>query len=58
MIECNKIYNQIGNYKYFNIIDNKHTCIRNDIVFKQYCLKAESLNFETLKDKFSEYEIL
>ena len=58
MTECDNTYTQIDNYKYFNIIDNKYICVKNDADPNQYCLNGKSLNFETSKDEYSEWEIL
>jgi hypothetical protein len=56
MENCEKIYNGDDRYKYFDIIDNKHICVKYNLDSRK-CLNGENLRFLTLKNEYSEWKI-
>ncbi|KAL6635770.1 hypothetical protein LY90DRAFT_509009 [Neocallimastix californiae] len=57
IINCNDADQQINHHIHFNIVDNKHICIKNKEDPRDYCLDASTLNFETNKSDYSKWII-
>jgi len=54
---CDKVYNGEDRYKYFDIMDDKYICVKNNNDPTPYCLNGKNLRFLTSKNEYSEWII-
>ena len=59
LLYCNNIYKHVDYYKFFNIIDNKYVCVKNNVEPKRYYLNGYNITpwYESLNGEYSEWII-